>query len=30
MDITHYDADSDFDVPSRDEAFDLSELTGAP
>jgi hypothetical protein len=30
MDITDYDADLDFDVPSRDEAYDLSELTGNP
>jgi hypothetical protein len=30
MDITDYDADLDFDVPTRDEAYDLSELTGGP
>jgi hypothetical protein len=30
MDITDYDADLDFDVPSRDEAVDLNELVGTP
>ena len=29
LDITDYDADLDFDVPSPDEAVDLSELAGA-
>jgi hypothetical protein len=29
VDITDYDADLDFDVPSRDEAVDLNDLLGA-